>query len=183
MSTVSYSPAIMCILFFLAFFSASSVHVNGEEGIEFIKKTCNQTLDYSFCLTTLQADNRSSHANLTGLDVIAMEMGVKNATSTLSYISKLLKQKTDPYTKACLKDCNELYSSSIDSFKSGIENLGAKRYDDVNVDISAAMTNVDTCETGFTDGNGGASPLTKQNQNLMNIGSLTLAILKLIAEP
>ncbi|KAF3772581.1 putative invertase inhibitor [Nymphaea thermarum] len=159
------------------------VHVNGEEGIQFIKKTCKQTLDYSFCLTTLQADNRSFHANLTGLDAIAMEMGLKNATSTLSYISKLLNQKTDPYTKACLKDCKELYSSTIDSFKSGIENLGAKRYDDVNVEISAAMTNADTCETGFTDGDGGASPLTKQNQNLMNLGSLALAILKLIAQP
>ncbi|KAF3795782.1 putative invertase inhibitor [Nymphaea thermarum] len=115
-----------------------------------------------------------------GLDAIVMEMGVTNATSTLSYISKLLTQKTDPYTKARLKDCNELYSNTIDSFKSGIENLGAKRYDDVNMEISAAMTNADTCETGFTEGDGGASPLTKQNQNLVKLGGLALQILELI---
>ncbi|CAN6486448.1 unnamed protein product [Victoria cruziana] len=183
MSTSSSTPAIICIFFLLGIFSVSLVRVNGsEEGIEFLEKTCNRTLDYDFCLTTLQADQRSYRANITWLGYISIDLGIKNATSALSYISKLLKQKTDPYTKACLKDCKQLYSSAIDSLKSGAESLKAERYDDVNVEISAAMTDADTCETGFTDREGGASPLTKENQNLMNLGSLGLAILELIAQ-
>ncbi|KAF3795726.1 putative invertase inhibitor [Nymphaea thermarum] len=128
------------------------------------------------------ADSRSHHAKLTGLDVIAMELSIKNATSTLSYISKLLKQKTDPYTKGCLKDCNLCYSITIDQFKFAIEDFGDKRYDNVNMKISAAMTNTDTCDVEFTDGER-ASPLTKQNLNLMKLGNLALDILALIAEP
>ncbi|KAF3792888.1 hypothetical protein EJ110_NYTH10680 [Nymphaea thermarum] len=134
----------------------------GAEGIELLKKPCKQKEDYNFCFTTLQTDSRSRHANLFGLNITAMEIVIKKVTSTLSYISQLLKQKTDRCTKLTLEF--------------GIEELRAKQYHDVNWKISGVIETADFCQSGLTPGGcGGAAALTRQNQNLKNLGNLALS--------
>nr|GFB09141.1 putative invertase inhibitor [Tanacetum cinerariifolium] len=176
MSFSSFSLTIY--LFSLIFLS-----INGQDLVYDTCKTSSQqnpNVKFQFCTTSLQAAPASHCADLTGLGMMSIRLIRDNVTDTRCYIKQLLKNsaKLDPFVKACLNDCFELYSDAIPDTKQAMKNYNAKSYFDANVQISSIMDAATTCEDGFKEKKGVVSPLTKRNTATFELGAMALSIIK-----
>uniref|UniRef100_F6HTC9 Pectinesterase inhibitor domain-containing protein n=1 Tax=Vitis vinifera TaxID=29760 RepID=F6HTC9_VITVI len=124
----------------------------------------------------------SANASLEELGVIAVELALSNATYINWYISnKLLQEKGfDPYAKACLKDCHELYSDAIPELKDVLDDFKDKDYYKANIELSAAMEASTTCEDGYKERKGEVSPLAKEDNNFFQLCAIALAFTNML---
>ncbi|GKE90952.1 putative invertase inhibitor, partial [Tanacetum coccineum] len=146
---MSFSSFSLTIFLFSLFF----LSINGQGLIYDTCKTSSQqnpNVKFQFCTTSLQAAPASHCADLTGLGMMSIRLIRDNVTDTRCYIKQLLKNsaKLDPFVKACLNDCFELYSDAIPDTKQAMKNYNAKSYFDANVQISSIMDAATTCEDG-----------------------------------
>ncbi|KAK3023156.1 hypothetical protein RJ639_043434 [Escallonia herrerae] len=113
--------------------------------------------------------------------MISIRLTRYNVTDTRCHIKHLLKvNKLDPYVKACLRDCFDLYSDAIPSLKEAMKYYSSKRYDDANVQISSVMDAATTCEDGFNEKEGVVSPLTKRNNLTFELSAMVLSIMDML---
>ncbi|KAK6935048.1 Pectinesterase inhibitor domain [Dillenia turbinata] len=170
------------LLFFFLILQQNPSLINAVEP-NLVDKTCkkciNSTVSYNFCLTSLQAVPISNYSNLPGLALIAMELGIKNCTTTISTIKKLIGSKY--FDRQSLEDCLELYSDasvvlgdSIRAFLSGL-------YESVIRWLSGTMVAATACEDQFLVA-GNPSPLTKENYSLIQLTDIAICITKLISQ-
>ncbi|XP_061370517.1 putative invertase inhibitor [Gastrolobium bilobum] len=148
-------------------------------------KNCSETdpnINYKFCITSLQSDHRSQCAkNLNELGLISIKLIRHNVTNTSAHIKELLKKNNlDPFIKACLDDCLEVYSDSILTLREAIRDYKAKRYADSNVKLSSVIDASTTCEDGFEQKNGVISPLTKRNKDTFQLSAISLSIINML---
>ena len=144
-----------------------------ESSDDLITQTCSKTLYKDLCEKTLRADPGSNGANVEGLAKIALKAADSSAKTIEKQITNLLKTTSDKSVKEALEDCSENYDAASEQLGDSLEALDAKHYADVNVWVTAAMTDADSCEDGFQSG---SSPLTKANTNLSHLCSNVLAI-------
>nr|XP_043622802.1 putative invertase inhibitor [Erigeron canadensis] len=176
-SSSSFFLALSLSLFF--------IYTNGQD---LIYKTCKTSslqdpnVKLQFCTTSLQAAPASHCADLKGLGMMSIRLVRYNVTDTRCYIKQLLQntKKLDPYVKACLNDCFELYSDAIPAIKQAMKSYNSKRYFDANVQISSVMDATTTCEDGFKDKKGVISPLTKRNDATFQLSAMALSIMNII---
>ncbi|XP_031481015.1 putative invertase inhibitor [Nymphaea colorata] len=163
-------------IFFFLLFPLTSLQYVKSQGLDLIKRTCRQTDDFDFCLTTLQAVNGSYSADLAGLENITVTLGIRNATSTL-YLINVLFQRTRWGTPLSdyLEKCEEMYSYALISLRFAVDQLRKRAYAQVRSAIAESIVNVVGCD----DQKIYSPPLAKQNQDLMKLGELALSILKL----
>ncbi|RWR89130.1 putative invertase inhibitor [Cinnamomum micranthum f. kanehirae] len=171
---------MLLFLAFLLFLSTQSL------GTSVLEDTCKRAaesspnISYNFCVSSLRADPRSTNADLAGLGLIALDLVSLKATQASSHAKDLLRNPglvSDK--KQCLQQCLELYDDAMDTLKRCRDAYSGKRYKDVNIWVSGAMDNSDTCEDGFKE-SGLASPLTQENHDLTQLGSIVLAITKFL---
>ncbi|XP_047342710.1 putative invertase inhibitor [Impatiens glandulifera] len=173
------------ILLFIHNVVVKSSHLGGPD---MINSTCSQcadtsaSLDYNFCQTSLQPIPVSHVTNLPGLGIVAMELSIKNATSTVTAIENFLagKERLEPFVVACLEDCLELYIEGATMMLDAIGAFYSERYHVANLLVSAAMEGATTCEDGFGEREGVASPLSKQNYDFFQLSDVALCIIKLV---
>ncbi|KAL6318102.1 hypothetical protein AAG906_035247 [Vitis piasezkii] len=133
-------------------------------------------LNYDFCVASLESDPKSPTVSLEELGAISVMLTISNATYLQSYIFNLLEDiRFDPYSKACLKDCLELYSDAIDTLRVALDHFKTKHYSDAKQGFSSAMDASDTCEEGFMEKKGEASPLTKEDDSFFQLCAMDLA--------
>ncbi|KAM7491126.1 hypothetical protein LguiA_034047 [Lonicera macranthoides] len=157
--------------------------------IDLINTTCAQCakkstiIDYTFCLTSLQAVSPSRHVtNIQGLGIIAMELALGNATATVTTVEKMLTGRAvDPFAKICLLNCLELYADAVSLLVNSIGAFLTEQYDAVNLLMGAICEITATCEELFTEKKGGVSPLTKENYNLFELSDIALCINSLVS--
>ncbi|KAI3800856.1 hypothetical protein L1987_28955 [Smallanthus sonchifolius] len=180
MSSSSFSLTLI-FLFSLFFLS-----INAQDLIHDTCKTSSQqdpNVKLAFCTTSLQAAPASHCADLKGLGMMSIRLTRYNITDTRCYIKQLLKNNTkklDPYVKACLDDCFELYSDAISGIKQAMKSYSSKRYFDANVQISSVMDATTTCEDGFKQRKGVVSPLTKRNDATFQLSAIVLSIMNIL---
>ncbi|PON42638.1 Pectinesterase inhibitor domain containing protein [Parasponia andersonii] len=144
-----------------------------ESSDDLITQTCSKTLYKDLCEKTLRADPGSKGAKVEGLAKIALKAAASNAKTIQSQIASLLKTTSDKQVKEALEDCSDNYDGASEQLSDSLGALEAKRYADVNVWVTAAMTDGDSCEEGFESG---TSPLTQANTNFGHLTSNVLAI-------
>lgn len=159
-----------------------------QPGDMIIYTTCKQCAEkssifnYTFCVTSLQSVPLSHATNLQGLALVAMELALENATSTIMTIEKMLSSKAfDPFAMNCLTDCLQLYGDSISLLVSSITSFLLEQFDAANMLMTAVMEEVDTCDEGFTEKKGEVTPLVKENYYILEIRSIALCITKLLS--
>ncbi|KAE9609953.1 hypothetical protein Lal_00006154 [Lupinus albus] len=117
-----------------------------------------------------------------GLAKIAINASLAEGSKILSYVHELKSsdesKKSD--ISSAFNDCDEEYTEAIENLKEAATTLDKGDYNKVNMLVSTAMTNGDTCENGFTDMEI-TSPLTKQNSYFSELCSNVLAITKQLA--
>lgn len=170
----------------LLLFSIIFISTNAQNLIYDTCKTSSQqdpNVKLQFCTTSLQAAPASHCADLKGLGMMSIRLVRYNLTDTRCYIKQLLKNNTkklDPYVKACLDDCFELYSDAIPGVKQAMKSYNSKRFFDANVQISSVMDATTTCEDGFKQKKGVISPLTKKNNMTFELSAITLSIMNIL---
>ncbi|CAK9173351.1 unnamed protein product [Ilex paraguariensis] len=182
----SFFSISFCFLFFLLPHENNSSSVNAVS-VDLVNTTCKQCasksaiFNYDFCVTSLQAVSISHVTNLQGLAIIAMELALGNATSTISTIEKMMTSGTfDPFAMDCLRDCVDLYADAASMLVSSIAAFLQEYFDAANVLMSAVMEATSTCEDGFTEKEGEVTPLTTENYNLSELSGISLCIINLV---
>ncbi|XP_062083385.1 putative invertase inhibitor [Humulus lupulus] len=146
--------------FILSTFHLSLVASSSSNLIQGTCKKCSDTdpnLSYNFCTVSFESspDGRRC-ADLRDLGLVSIRLTKNNVTSTRHFIKHLLhndnnKKKLDPYVKACLRDCMELFNDAVLTIKVAVKDYKAKRYDDANIGLSSVIDASSTCEDGFKE--------------------------------
>jgi pectinesterase inhibitor-like protein len=180
MPTFSY-----CLLLLFLPLLFSTFHANIAQNL--IPETCKKcaandpNLSYNFCVTSLQASNRSQCDNLRGLGMMSIKLIKYNVTNTRHYVKNLLKnKKMDPFVRACLNDCLDLYSDAIPTLKQAMIDYKSKHYKDANIEVSSVIDAATTCEDGFEEKEGAVSPLTKRNNDTFQLSAIALALINML---
>lgn len=179
---MSYS-CFLCLFLFVTTFSFSTISATHNDLID---ETCKQCEDQSMilssdlCSSSLGAIPVSHAANLQGLALIAMELTLENATTTISTIEKLILNDVDPSTTManCLRDCLELYSDATWSIMSSIRGFLSENYVSAVTWMISAMEAASTCHGGFEEKDE-VSPLINENSNLFQLCGISLCIIQL----
>ena len=189
------TPFFIIIFFFLTLSPQTTQHSTSNliSSPEIINQTCakcaelSKVFSYDFCAASLQTVP-ISHAitNLQGLALVAMELALANATTTVLTIKQMLNvndsMSLDPFSSICLKDCLELYSDGIETIVDAIGALLSQNYERAGVWLSAVMEAPVTCEEGFQEMKGQLeSPLVKENYNLFQLCDIALCITRLLS--
>ncbi|KAI9087070.1 hypothetical protein K1719_031031 [Acacia pycnantha] len=157
---------------------------------DLIDQTCKQCenqsmiLDYGLCSSALDVIPVSHSANLQGLALVAMELALENATTTLSTIEKLLMKDDEDHddstaaAAACLRDCLELYSEAAWRIMGSVRAFLSENYESTKTSMSSVMEAASTCHGGFAE-KGEVSPLTKENYNLFQLSGISLCIIQM----
>ncbi|CAK9152061.1 unnamed protein product [Ilex paraguariensis] len=162
-----------------------AIHVSTAKNL--IHDTCKSiaqndpNINYNFCTTSLQAAPASQCAGLRGLGMISIRLIRYNVTDTRCKIKHLLQiKKLDPFVRACLDDCYELYDDAIPSIKQAMKHYNSKLFVDANMAIGSVLDAASTCEDGFKDKKGVVSPLTKRNNDTFQLSALALSAMQII---
>ncbi|KAK6778802.1 hypothetical protein RDI58_025520 [Solanum bulbocastanum] len=88
--------------------------------------------------------------NTRDLSVFINSMMEATMTKTEEFIANVIEQRleepdTDIYATDCLETCKSVYQDAVDAMKKAEEDVKAKDYYKVNLDISAMTTDIDTC--------------------------------------
>merc|ERR1712071_105132 len=156
-------------LFFVLVLSLCTDQILGQS--DPITKACNPTLYKDLCKKTLEADPTSKGATIQGLAKIALKAAASAANTTRDVIKTLAGK--DPTIKQALDDCTENYEDAIEKFSDSFTAFESGRYNDVNTWVSAAMTDGDSCEGGFS---GGKSPIADKSTTFAQLSSNALAL-------
>ncbi|VVA29106.1 PREDICTED: putative [Prunus dulcis] len=181
-STFSLTSLPLFLLLFFFFFTLKAITAKN-----LIPETCKKcvqddpNLSYKFCVTSLQAAPNSSSADVRQLGIISMNLIRQNMTSTRQYIKQLMKnRKLDKFLRAYLEVCLELYSDAIPDIKQALRYYKAKQYRDANVRVTGVYDAPVTCEDGFHERKGLVSPLTKRNNDAVQLSAIALSIIDML---
>ncbi|XVF66079.1 hypothetical protein PTKIN_Ptkin10aG0005500 [Pterospermum kingtungense] len=156
---------VFSLTFFPVSYSASTI----------IESTCKKTPSFDLCVSTLQADPRSSSADVADLARIAADTVNAKATATLNQITLLLTTATDPNLKKALQDCVDKYNAiikadiptAIDAIVKGNPKFAISSATD-------AANEAQSCENGFADPL--KSPITDSNKAVHDLSSVLESI-------
>ncbi|XP_019430486.1 PREDICTED: putative invertase inhibitor isoform X2 [Lupinus angustifolius] len=170
------------VLFLLFLFQCSSNDSN------LIPQSCKEAsnhdpnLSYDFCVSSLEANISKNNppTKLEDLVGISIQITKTNGTNIIANILKLLNNQTfSQYTKACLKDCFDLYKGSISTLNDAMVAFKSKDFGTANIKLSAALDTSVTCEDQFKDKKGEVSPLTKENKVYFQLNVISLAFIQM----
>ena len=160
--------------------SMMSYH-NSVLGAELIAKVCDHANYKSLCSSSLQSVPESKDADLYGLTTIALKLAAKNATEIKNHVDKLLKSSSsDSDSRRELADCSENYQDAMQMIEDSLKALEKKGYNDINIWVTAAMADAESCEEGFRDHPDHKSPLTGKNIVFNQLCSTVLTITNLL---
>ncbi|RZC94277.1 hypothetical protein C5167_044870 [Papaver somniferum] len=161
------------------------ITVNGDIVKTFCKSESivDPSLNYDFCVSSLEANPLSKTSDIFGLAVISMDLSLKNATYIHTYIEGILKDvKQEPTARMCLKDCMEFYSTAVKDLQEAVEAFNGKDYYDALRLVSDAGIDARTCKTGFTELGVDFSLLEKQDYNFYQLTNICLDIIAKISD-
>lgn len=140
---------------------------------DLIDEICADTQIRTFCLKFFKSDHSSS-ATPVKLCIKAIDRGRPRAKKTKKLVDSLVNRTTDPWLKSVYITCAETYDMAISNLEEARESL--KDLPTLNTELSATMTDVDTCEDGFGGEPIKPGKLRDGNRFLMNVCSIALAI-------
>ncbi|CAL9137753.1 unnamed protein product [Musa acuminata var. zebrina] len=137
-----------------------------------IVAAADPNVDYNFCVTSLQADPRSGSADAKGLAIIAADLTVASATSTLSKIEKLVgDSKIDSPTKGLLNQCSSFYKDAVTAASGAIKAIGSGSMGDAKKQLTEAGDKPQDCDDLLFEA-GKNDLLTKEDNDCTNLASI-----------
>ncbi|KAI4344737.1 hypothetical protein L6164_011928 [Bauhinia variegata] len=135
-------------LLFLVFFSCAlsdDSHPNVK-----IQDICAKHRNGSFCLAVLNSETNGagSVSDLVALGQSTIDLARASATKTLNLIKTLMKeQMDDAKAQKYYTECSESYDDALEDLEEARQNLVSGDHNGANLAASAAMTNIDECDS------------------------------------
>ncbi|KAI8004665.1 Pectinesterase inhibitor [Camellia lanceoleosa] len=151
--------------------------LNYHSHADLIADTCKKSEYPDLCNSTLRSDPRSAKADAKGLTRIMLEVALTKASTTFNQVKNLLSKTTEPVLKRCLAICADMYDSIVEEIPKAIQNVGLDN-NEANHQADLALTDVDTCESIFSEEpNKRKSPLTANNNAVRHLVAIAEDIL------
>lgn len=176
---------IAIIDFALRASSAIAADDSSPNGGDLVSAACSHTLYFDICVASLRSDPRTNTTvDLAGLAAIVLDQSIAHGERTLSVIVDSLRangSSTNNHSVLrCLSDCEEEYYDAVESLRESAQAMKEREFDTVNLLVSAAMTDSDTCEDGLKEMAIHDSPLSERNERFFKLCSNFLAISRLL---
>lgn len=167
------------VILFLAFL-VSFPHISNASLPDACKAAAasSPNVNYNLCLTSLQADPKSTLANPTELAKIATNLASENAKTTKAKIKNLLADTANVAMNPELSTCRSLYSSMIDNLSVAAKAIDSSQKGTARTYLSAALDKPGNCEGAFSDKQS-TSVLSKENTNAKQLAAIALALLNM----
>lgn len=168
------------LVILLTVFSFTSLPVIYSATTTLIHTTCKNTPFFDPCVSTLQADPRSSTAaNVAELAHIAADSVNAKSIATLNQITGLLKSAKDPNLKKALQECVDKYNAIIKAdIPTAIEAIDKGNPKFAVGSATDAANEAQICENGFA--NTVKSPITVSNKVVHDLSSVLSSIASLL---
>jgi pectinesterase inhibitor-like protein len=137
-----------------------------------IKKICATTDNPSLCLSSIAPFLFGKSDPLSVL-AMAIKASLRHTKKAMSKASQLAAG-ADP--SPSVEDCKDSYSDALDNFQNAMDAIHPRDIGTINSMLSAALTDFDTCEDGFS----GDSPLSFYDDKGSKLASICLAIASLV---
>ncbi|KAJ0960358.1 hypothetical protein J5N97_001808 [Dioscorea zingiberensis] len=176
----SISVTLLCLLL-------SSLTIQLDGGAASIEDTCkgaaaaSPVINYDFCVSTFLGNPKSGSADTRGLAKIAALTAINHAANIKIEITDLLKKSPDPEIKSALNQCFRLYDSMSFTLANAADAINAERDEAAKGFLKTGIQEAEDCAAAFEKA-GKASPLTKGNRDSVELSTMSLAILDLIAK-
>ncbi|XP_059666970.1 21 kDa protein-like [Cornus florida] len=181
--------ATLLILLAFTSYTSSAARVTAQEtSNEFIRTSCTSTTYPKLCYTSLSTHASVIQTSAKLLAHTALSVTLHTARSTSAVMLKLSKSHgMKPREAAAMSDCIEELSDSVDQLRRSLgemKKLKGSNFElmmsDIQTWVSAAMTDDDTCTTGFAGNAMNGKLKTVVRGKIVNIAHLTSNALALI---
>ncbi|CAH8391154.1 unnamed protein product [Eruca vesicaria subsp. sativa] len=164
----------------------SSTLLSVKSNTTTIETTCKTTNNYHLCVSALKSDPRSPTADTKGLAAIMVDVGMKSATATATYIAgnHTAAATDDAVLKKVLKDCSDKYALAADSLRLTAQDLDDEAYDYAYMHVLAAQDYPNVCRNIFRRAKGLVYPreIRRREVSLKRICGVVSGILDRLAE-
>ncbi|KAI5415532.1 cell wall / vacuolar inhibitor of fructosidase 1 [Lathyrus oleraceus] len=141
-----------------------------------VRQTCSKTPNSALCIQYLNADPKSSTADVNGLALIMVNVIKSKANIAVNKINQL-KGSIPPAQKVALKSCADKYNAILvadvpqatEALQKGDPKFAVDAANDAAIEANG-------CENGFS----GKSPLTAENNVVRDASTITSAICRLL---
>ncbi|CAL9207737.1 unnamed protein product [Musa hybrid cultivar] len=182
MEGTAAKPSMLALVFLLS--TVLLLTISSPCDATLLQDTCRRIttsrsgIGYEFCVASLQADPACASADRRGLATIATRLSLAGASAALSAITNMTRAKPNPWSTDCLGVCWEVYDAAVDHLNVAMRNLGAGRYREAVVFLSAAVDAPDNCEDAFREMGDGtsSSPLAHEGRDFGRVAAMALAI-------
>ncbi|KAL0853835.1 hypothetical protein Bca101_058987 [Brassica carinata] len=143
-------PLVMChsLMMFLLLVTSSSYGrftMKISEGD--ISTICSKTKNPSFCLNFFKSTPATKTLDLFDVAKFLINDASQDASVTQKQFESLAKSTADPRSKNIYIQCLENYKNALGEFDAAIKALEAKDNASLNIKVSAAMTDGDSCNS------------------------------------
>ncbi|CAN4081509.1 unnamed protein product [Withania somnifera] len=143
-----------------------------------ISNLCAKSKNPSFCLSVL---NDYFHQNLNDLTETTINLAKTNASSTAVKINFLLNQTSDSNLEEIYNLCTTYYNGAIRALGNAQQFLDMGQYQNLNTVANLVVQDAFNCEVTFEVTPGYVSNITKENDDLQNLGAIVIAAANLLA--
>lgn len=164
-------PLVM--LFLLVSSSYGRFNVKISEGE--VSTICSKAKNPSFCSNFFRSTPQTKTLNLPGVAKLLINDASREALDTQKQFESLAKGATDPRSKNIYTQCSENYENALSEFNAALQALADMDSASLNIKVSAAMTNGDSCNSELPSVK--PSPqLLKKIYDIDNLSGIVLVI-------
>ncbi|XP_010524649.1 PREDICTED: pectinesterase inhibitor 1-like [Tarenaya hassleriana] len=167
---------MVSVAVFLLLIASASARFSIKISESEIQTICSKAKNPEFCQTFLKSKPETVQADLPALAKLTVDSARKSASMTLAEIESLLQQASDPKSKEVYTSCSENYDSATTNLGDALKALVGGDPGTVNIKVSAAMTDADTCKRDLVGVSPDPSSVVKGIENLENVSSIALVI-------
>ncbi|XP_030550639.1 cell wall / vacuolar inhibitor of fructosidase 2-like [Rhodamnia argentea] len=168
--------ALLCFVFIALSVDPSSA------ATEMVKRVCDKTSDYRYCVAALYSDPRTPNADAYFLAYISFGLAYLNATHTRDHISGLLRSPglTDrsPGLTSSLQSCSRHYAAAIAKFESAYNDLNSETFSDLAGYSGGGANAAEDCDRAF-GGSAYAPLMAGRNRDLKRLSEICTVVSKL----
>ncbi|XP_019426223.1 PREDICTED: uncharacterized protein LOC109334752 [Lupinus angustifolius] len=167
-----------CVPYFALHIILLASMTNAENG-DLVDQICKKTPFYDICNSTLHSNPLNPKSDLKSVALIMVNNILANATDTLSYIERLIKQNSGHGLEKALAFCAESYIPIVKyTLPQALDAINQGRFGFASYCISDAVKEVSTCESKFSGST--QSPLADRNGFMQKLVDVASAIIKLL---
>lgn len=170
-----FVPLVMLLLLVPSSYGMISMKISESE----VSNLCSQSANPSFCFMFFKSTPETKTLDLPGVAKFLINYASRDALDISTQFKSLVKSTTDPHSKKIYAECSDLYNIALTNFDAALKALATKDNVSLNVRVSAAMADGNTCKDDLSSVK--SSPqLLEKISDINNLSAIVLVISKIL---